>query len=128
MAFVFFFKQKTAYEMRISDWSSDVCSSDLPHRFTAPPNTGVPSGHDLDGDGRTMGPRDALGYGRFPGQYGMAILSRPEQRRGGNMWVSTCRTRWSPYHEKKKKTTTKKTYYAINLQLYTHQSTFTTHK
>src|SRR3546814_1101474 len=29
IAFVFFFKQKTAYEMRISDWSSDVCSSDL---------------------------------------------------------------------------------------------------
>src|SRR3546814_5425582 len=29
--FVFFFKQKTAYEMRISDWSSDVCSSDLRH-------------------------------------------------------------------------------------------------
>src|SRR3546814_10108007 len=28
----FFFKQKTAYEMRISDWSSDVCSSDLPSR------------------------------------------------------------------------------------------------
>src|SRR3546814_3420116 len=30
--FIFFFKQKTAYEMRISDWSSDVCSSDLPDR------------------------------------------------------------------------------------------------
>src|SRR3546814_11698572 len=30
--FIFFFKQKTAYEMRISDWSSDVCSSDLPCR------------------------------------------------------------------------------------------------
>src|SRR3546814_9969769 len=30
--FFFFFKQKTAYEMRISDWSSDVCSSDLPER------------------------------------------------------------------------------------------------
>src|SRR3546814_10634541 len=29
--YVFFFKQKTAYEMRISDWSSDVCSSDLSH-------------------------------------------------------------------------------------------------
>src|SRR3546814_4775524 len=29
MTFFFFFKQKTAYEMRISDWSSDVCSSDL---------------------------------------------------------------------------------------------------
>src|SRR3546814_9951190 len=32
---VFFFKQKTAYEMRISDWSSDVCSSDLPARCEA---------------------------------------------------------------------------------------------
>src|SRR3546814_4120887 len=31
----FFFKQKTAYEMRISDWSSDVCSSDLPNRCVA---------------------------------------------------------------------------------------------
>src|SRR3546814_12083846 len=31
----FFFKQKTAYEMRISDWSSDVCSSDLGHTLTA---------------------------------------------------------------------------------------------
>src|SRR3546814_15832655 len=31
----FFFKQKTAYEMRISDWSSDVCSSDLECRFPA---------------------------------------------------------------------------------------------
>src|SRR3546814_13509033 len=38
-AVCFFFKQKTAYEMRISDWSSDVCSSDLPRRFcpSAPP-------------------------------------------------------------------------------------------
>lgn len=48
---------------------------DLPHRFLAPVNTGVPSGLDLDGDGKVMGARDALGYGRFPGQYGMAILS-----------------------------------------------------
>src|SRR3546814_10974467 len=32
IVFFFFFKQKTAYEMRISDWSSDVCSSDLPRR------------------------------------------------------------------------------------------------
>src|SRR3546814_4657856 len=32
--FFFFFKQKTAYEMRISDWSSDVCSSDLTDRFS----------------------------------------------------------------------------------------------
>src|SRR3546814_10302366 len=34
LCFVFFFKQKTAYEMRISDWSSDVCSSDLSAVFT----------------------------------------------------------------------------------------------
>src|SRR3546814_1388282 len=39
--FFFFFKQKTAYEMRISDWSSDVCSSDL---------VSVGSGADLDMD------------------------------------------------------------------------------
>src|SRR3546814_10207986 len=32
---IFFFKQKTAYEMRISDWSSDVCSSDLLHLLQA---------------------------------------------------------------------------------------------
>src|SRR3546814_6660373 len=32
--FFFFFKQKTAYEMRISDWSSDVCSSDLIHQLS----------------------------------------------------------------------------------------------
>src|SRR3546814_12362888 len=34
--YFFFFKQKTAYEMRISDWSSDVCSSDLPARPRRP--------------------------------------------------------------------------------------------
>src|SRR3546814_5894456 len=33
VSFFFFFKQKTAYEMRISDWSSDVCSSDLTYDF-----------------------------------------------------------------------------------------------
>src|SRR3546814_9122115 len=38
----FFFKQKTAYEMRISDWSSDVCSSDLGSRITLPyPSVGA---------------------------------------------------------------------------------------
>src|SRR3546814_2317588 len=36
LLFVFFFKQKTAYEMRISDWSSDVCSSDLAPGGDAP--------------------------------------------------------------------------------------------
>src|SRR3546814_11984106 len=36
VVFVFFFKQKTAYEMRISDWSSDVCSSDLLKKMVRP--------------------------------------------------------------------------------------------
>src|SRR3546814_4560968 len=44
---IFFFKQKTAYEMRISDWSSDVCSSDLgrsrhPRQSGPWPTSGVP--------------------------------------------------------------------------------------
>src|SRR3546814_18218394 len=39
MHIVFFFKQKTAYEMRISDWSSDVCSSDLAKVRAAKPRT-----------------------------------------------------------------------------------------
>src|SRR3546814_5761629 len=38
---VFFFEQKTAYEMRISDWSSDVCSSDLEHRHLDDPCRGA---------------------------------------------------------------------------------------
>src|SRR3546814_1293106 len=37
----FFFKQKTAYEMRISDWSSDVCSSDLPRGIYERPHKRV---------------------------------------------------------------------------------------
>lgn len=49
---------------------------DYPYQFQAPVNTGVPSGLDLDGDGRTDGPADAWGFGRYPGQYGMLVLSR----------------------------------------------------
>src|SRR3546814_4470257 len=44
---VFFFKQKTAYEMRISDWSSDVCSSDLPIRASALFGAGSGSGRRI---------------------------------------------------------------------------------
>ena len=47
-----------------------------PHRYFAPVNTGVPSGLDLDNDGRTDTGNDAWGYGRHPGQYGMLVLSR----------------------------------------------------
>src|SRR5699024_10680776 len=47
-----------------------------PYAFTAPVNTGVPSGHDLNRDGTVGGADDAWGFGQFPGQYGMVILSR----------------------------------------------------
>jgi len=49
---------------------------DYPYRFALRPNAGMPTGIDLDGDGRTGGPRDAQGFGYFSGQGGMAILSR----------------------------------------------------
>jgi len=47
-----------------------------PHLFALRPNTGLQSGLDLDGDGRIGGARDAIGYGRFSGEGGMAVLSR----------------------------------------------------
>lgn len=46
------------------------------HRFTAQPNSGMATGLDLDGDGRLGRARDAMGYGRFAGEGGLAILSR----------------------------------------------------
>jgi endonuclease/exonuclease/phosphatase family metal-dependent hydrolase len=49
---------------------------DYPYRYASEVNTGVLSGVDLDGDGAISLGNDAFGWGRFPGQYGMAILSR----------------------------------------------------
>ncbi|GAB2652842.1 endonuclease/exonuclease/phosphatase family protein [Saccharopolyspora gloriosae] len=49
---------------------------DYPYSYTAPVNTGVPSGMDLDHDGVVGGPGDAHGFGEFPGQYGMVVLSK----------------------------------------------------
>jgi len=48
----------------------------MPHRFAQRPNSGMATGRDMDGDGRTGTPDDAQGYGRFAGAGGMAILSR----------------------------------------------------
>ncbi len=47
-----------------------------PEVWFEPVNTGVPSGLDLNRDGQPSGPDDAWGYGRYPGQYGMALYSR----------------------------------------------------
>src|SRR3546814_1025770 len=78
---LFFFKQKTAYEMRISDWSSDVCSSDLTKGRTDPLFArGAEASHSTKGMKMT---------------YGQTV--RSEERRVGKECVSTCRSRWSPY-------------------------------
>ncbi|HUF99788.1 MAG TPA: endonuclease/exonuclease/phosphatase family protein, partial [Ilumatobacter sp.] len=45
------------------------------HAYIAPSNTGVPSGYDLNNSGGVGGPDDAFGFGFFPGQFGMAVLS-----------------------------------------------------
>src|SRR3546814_4818266 len=95
---IFFFKQKTAYELRISDWSSDVCSSDLTQgwdrgeTFTVSRAAGrieiiANHGLDVNADGAV-----SL-YSAVPAWHG-----RSEERRVGKECVSTCRSRWSPYH------------------------------
>src|SRR3546814_3480828 len=109
LLFFFFFKQKTAYEMRISDWSSDVCSSDLRE-------ISLIAAVDMDPDetlpliGRRLGRIDrpqrtvsdeAGGAAHFRSAMNARTAgptsSRSEERRGGKECVSTCRTRWSPY-------------------------------
>src|SRR3546814_5203202 len=75
----FFFKQKTAYEMRISDWSSDVCSSDL---TVSTPSQTIVIGSPRMSEHRRAAPPSG----------------RSEERRVGKECVSTCRSRWSPYH------------------------------
>ena len=47
-----------------------------PYFFTAPSNTGIPSGFDLNNNGSIGGGDDALGFGAFPGQFGMAVFSK----------------------------------------------------
>lgn len=61
---------------------SDV-SRHLQYAFSAPVNTGVPSGMDLNNNQRSTDADDAWGYGAFPGQYGMVVLSRfPIEKKG----------------------------------------------
>src|SRR3546814_7480680 len=77
----FFFKQKTAYEMRISDWSSDVCSSDLSQ--TGRPKVSMRTWPLVPIALRSVDSRAAIDV-------------RSEERRVGKECVSTCRSRWSP--------------------------------
>src|SRR3546814_6950480 len=96
---IVFFKQYTAYEMRISDWSSDVCSSDLivPKWQQATETWG----------GLTRLPiKTVLDIGALRGEFATDILApafpgatihcRFEERRVRKECVSTCRSRWTP--------------------------------
>jgi hypothetical protein len=55
---------------------SDILTDPYPHQFALRTNAGLQTGLDIDGDGYTGDARDAMGYGRFLGDGGMAILSR----------------------------------------------------
>src|SRR3546814_4704265 len=115
----FFFKQKTAYEMRISDWSSDVCSSDLAmvgrgaHDRQAQRDVdAVVEVQRLDRDQRLVvihaqrrviglaraGVEHAVGGQRTHDVHALRAQGRSEERRVGKEGVSKCRSRWSPYH------------------------------
>src|SRR3546814_10836115 len=117
MVVFFFLKKKTAYEMRISDWSSDVCSSDLrllPDTWQGRATLLAKATHAdlkqwLFGQLTTMG---IIGAFVFVGLMIvgvklaplLALISalcnfvRSEERRVGKECVSTCRSRWSPKH------------------------------
>src|SRR3546814_10587895 len=94
---IFFFKQKTAYEMRISDWSSDVCSSDLIRRRggAATYLADALCRHAFTAAGRCALPAFD---GRLVRLCRAGAHERSEERRVGKECVNTCRSRWSPYH------------------------------
>src|SRR3546814_6957781 len=95
------FKQKAAYGLRISDWSSDVCSSDLVPAQRAP--------LAVAREEAVLGADGIVDH--QPGRVGVAaevvpvdllglqqLVHRAEERRVGKECVSTCSSRWSPYH------------------------------
>src|SRR3546814_2585307 len=104
MLVVFVFKQKTAYEMRISDWSSDVCSSDLGVLEQTEAifhlEDRLDRGVDLLDVDLALGDRfgEIFHIDRALHVHVDPRVDRSEERRVGKECVSTCRSRWSPYH------------------------------
>src|SRR3546814_8263748 len=102
----FFFKQKTAYEMRISDWSSDVCSSDLalPQAQYEKVDRTPEDSPEIDVDPCPSPQTQGLhrGFERRRGWAAMLLQEgqapRSEERRVGTECGVTCRSRWSPTH------------------------------
>src|SRR3546814_15850184 len=97
--------------MRISDWSSDVCSSDLGRRRAvgdrvqpvtldaqkAFSGTVAPEGADVLDEAKLTAWMETHVQG-FEGPLIQGKFARSEERRVGKECVSTCRSRWSPYH------------------------------
>src|SRR3546814_965396 len=101
---VCFCKQKTAYEMRISDWSSDVCSSDLMAHESMRLmglNPALATGEELFNALYSRVEQDMKRVSKIIGADDpddvrqLVPLMRSEERRVGKECVSTCRSRWS---------------------------------
>src|SRR3546814_5836342 len=120
MFFIFFFKQKTAYEMRISDWSSDVCSSDLLRECRVVPDledeiakavNELRARYDYVFTTGGIGPTHdditadsvAKAFGVRIGRHPEAMAIRSEERGVGKECFSKCKSRWLPVPLKKKK-------------------------
>src|SRR3546814_11306898 len=93
--------------MRISDWSSDVCSSDLLRHFDARPGAAQirQRGTEARLSAQDRARRNPLVPGLFGTQRRIGprrARDRSEERRVGKECVSTYRSRWSPTHKKKK--------------------------
>src|SRR3546814_20090083 len=117
---IFFFKQKTAYELRISDWSSDVCSSDLHHADTRSSKcalagrivSAAPAGGSFarafcggarPSPCRTCRQTYGANVSRPHHSYRWrAVSGRYEKRRVGQEWYSRIQSRWATNHKKKK--------------------------
>src|SRR3546814_5452279 len=104
----FFFKQKTAYEMRISDWSSDVCSSDLDVTLVRERDVLLRRRLRNTELGELIRPADTVVATTTPVKEALQMfleypvkylyVVRSVERRVGKECGSTCRSRWSRYH------------------------------
>src|SRR3546814_17771391 len=99
LCFFFFFKQKTAYEMRISDWSSDVCSSDLDPPAPPPRPIGAcrirSRSRDFRPDSRTMSP-----WGDRRARRASAVALRHRRSDPPRRCAASTDGRWRSFHIK----------------------------
>src|SRR3546814_18317492 len=111
--------------MRIGDWSSDVCSSDLDYLRQEQLFIAASKGFAVDPGGIVPGIRLHAGFRQLWQDRDVKERdgSRSEERRVGKECVSTCRSRWSPYHYKKNMNTTTE-----SLTVTTENMIKTTHK